>query len=187
MVTGQIPDEFILNGEKFSLVGIKGQKLFTPEDFGIIPLSASTACWRGYIMGYTTTHNCLILDNMRVNTKKSKKINGIKPQTGNGNRFFKYHYKDLKLKSNFTGSILLAKDFINSMYVHMGFQRPTAFETVVELYLENGEIILMKDISKQIEDYRNNDVDRGARPRSNSMNDIGKWIEKTFSLDYNFE
>ncbi|KKN09106.1 hypothetical protein LCGC14_1049880, partial [marine sediment metagenome] len=33
MITGQIPDEFLLNGENFSLVGVKGQKLFTPEDF----------------------------------------------------------------------------------------------------------------------------------------------------------
>ncbi|HEC41151.1 MAG TPA: hypothetical protein ENI29_23095 [bacterium] len=184
-MTGQVPDDIILNGESYSLIGLRGQNIFRPEDFGIIPLSASTACWRGYVMGYIISDDQLFLNEMQVNTEDPPKINGIEPQMGS--RFFKYHFKDLKLKSNFTGSILLAKDFIKSMYVHMGFQRAIAFRTVIELNIENGEIILEIDMSKQIEEYRNNDVDRGARPRSNSMNDIGKWIEKTFSLDYNFE
>ncbi len=121
---------------------------------------------------------------MQVNGEEPQKINDNEPQTGN--RFFKYYYKDLKLKSNFTGSILLAKDFINSMYVHMGFQRPIAFETVVEINAENGEIISVKDLSKQIEEYRNQNANKGAQPRSDSQNDIKKWVNETFSLDYDF-
>jgi len=185
LITGQILDEFILNGEKFSLVGVKGQKLFTPEDFGITPLSASTACWRGYHLRYIFTQNYLILDELSLNTKKSKKINGIKPQKGN--RLFNYHYKNLNLRSNFTGTILLGKDFIDSMYVHMGFQRPMTFRTVLEMQIEEGRVILEVDISKQMEDYREFNPNMGAHPRSDSMDDIGKWVEKTFSLDYDFK
>jgi len=184
-MTGQVPDDVILNDERFSLIGLKGQKKFKPEDFGIEPYSSMTACWRGYIMGYVISNNQLILNEIQINAEEPLKINGIEPQ--NGNRFFKYHYKDLKLKSNFTGSILLAKDFIQSMYVHMGFQRPITYETVIELNLNCGEIILELDISKQIEEYRNYDLNKGARPRSDAMEDIGKWVEDTFSLDYDFE
>ncbi|KKN49777.1 hypothetical protein LCGC14_0639230 [marine sediment metagenome] len=183
-MTGQMSDEFILNGELFSLVSLKGQGLFRPEDFGIISYSSCTACWRGYIMRYIIIKDQLFLDEMQVNVDKPPKINGIKPQQGD--RLFKYYYKNLKLKTTFTGKILLAKDFIQSMYVHMGFQRPMAFETVIEIHVENGEIVSAKDLSKQMEEHRNQDFYKGAQPLSYSQDDIEKWIKQTFSLDYDF-
>jgi len=183
-MTGQMSDEFILNGETFSLVSLKGQGLFKPEDFGINSYSSCTACWRGYIMRYIITKDQLTLDRMQVNVDKPPKINGIKPQ--HGDRLFKYYYKNLKLKTTFTGKILLAKDFIQSMYVHMGFQRPMAFETVIEMHVENGEIILLKDLSKQMEEQRKKNLFKGAQPQSNSEKDIEKWVKQTFSLDYDF-
>ena len=51
-MTAQIPDEFILNGESFSLVGLNGGGLIKPEDLGIKPYFSCTACWRGYVMKY---------------------------------------------------------------------------------------------------------------------------------------
>ncbi len=56
-MTGQIPDEIILDNQSFSLVGLKGQGLFKPEDFGINPYSSCTACWRGYVIKYRLTNN----------------------------------------------------------------------------------------------------------------------------------
>lgn len=184
-MTAQIPDEFVLNSEYFSLIGLKGQGLFKPEDFGIVPHFTCTACWRGYVMRYIFTDDHLILDGMRVNVDSPPNINGIEPQQEDN--LFKYCYKNLNLKTNFTGNVLLAKDFIESMYVHMGFQRPMAFETVVEIQVESGEIISVKDLSRQMEDYRNQDLNKGAQPRSKTHNDIEKWVKETFSLDYDFE
>jgi hypothetical protein len=181
-MTAQIPDEFILDGERFSLVGIKGEGLFEPLDFGIVPRSASTACWRGYVMKYLFTKDKLILDEMRVNTNDPPKINGVAPEKGEDS--FKYHYKNINLQSEFTGTILLAKDFINSMYVHMGFQRPMAYETVIEIRIKNGDIVLLKDLSKQMAKRREKDESKGAQPQSDSEEDIKKWIDETFSLDY---
>ncbi|MFW9939493.1 MAG: hypothetical protein ACFFFT_00535 [Candidatus Thorarchaeota archaeon] len=181
-MTAQIPDEFVLNNEEFSLIGIKGHGLFKPEDFGIVPYFTCTACWRGYVMRYVFTDEQLILDRMRVNVDDPPKINGIKPEKESD--LFKYYYKNLNLKTNFTGKVLLAKDFIQSMYVHMGFQRPMAFETVVEIDISNGEIVLLKDLSRQMEERRKRDPSKGAHPYSNSKKDIKKWVKKTFSLDY---
>ncbi|MFX1445056.1 MAG: hypothetical protein ACFFHV_16710 [Promethearchaeota archaeon] len=79
LTTAQIPDEFIYNEEKFSLVGLKGNELPTPEVFGIQPYFRCTASWRGYVMKYSFKNDQLILDGMLVNTKKPPKINGIEP------------------------------------------------------------------------------------------------------------
>jgi len=181
-MTAQITDEFILNGESFSLVGLRGQGLIKPEDLGITPYFSCTACWRGYIMKFLFTKNQLILDELLVNIADPPKINGVKPQQGND--LFKYHYKNLNLQTNLSGSVLLAKDFIQSMYVHMGFQRPMAFKTVVEIEIKNGEIISIKDLSIQMEEHRKKDLYKGAQPQSNSKKDIEKWVKQTFSLDY---
>jgi len=182
LITAQIPDEFTINGEKFSLVGLKGQGLFTPEDFGIRPHFTCTACWRGYVMEYNFINNKLVLTGMRVNVNEPTKINSVEPQKGDS--LFKFHYNNLNLKTHFTGSVLLAKDFIQSMYVHMGFQRPMAYKVVVEIEIENGEIISLKDLSKKMEDQRQKDINKGAEPNSNSMKDIEEWVNQTFSLEY---
>jgi len=183
-MTGQMADEFILNGDLFSLVGLNGQGLFNPEDFGIRSYSSCTACWRGYVMKYQYINSQLFLDEMLVNVDDPLIINGIKPQ--NGARLFKYYYTNLKFKTNFTGKILLAKDFIQSMYVHMGFQRPIAYKTIIEIQMKDGEIISERDLSKEMEEKRILNANEGASPRSDSQNDIEKWVNKTFSLDYDF-
>jgi len=183
-MTAQIPDDVILYGVKFSLVGIQGEGLFTPGDFGIFARFNNTACWRGYVMTYIVKEEQLILDRMRVNTKNPIEINDVKPESGGD--LFDYCYSNLNLKTEFTGKLLLAKDFIHSMYVHMGFQRPMAYKTVVELYLEKGKITLFKDLSRKMEGDREQNATKGAAPSSNSHEDIEEWVKKTFSLDYDF-
>jgi len=187
LTTAQIPDEFKYNGELFSLVGLRGNGLPTPEDFGMQPYFRCTACWRGYVMKYNFTKDLLILDGMLVNTKKPPKINGVEPQMGKDTdiSLFDYCYTNLNLKTEFTGKVLLAKDFIRQMYVHMGFQRSMAYKTVVEIQVENGTITGIRDLSKQMEEERKKkDSYKGAQPRSNSSKDIESWVKKTFSLDY---
>ena len=124
----------------------------------------------------------LILEEMCVNVKNPPKINDINPEPGD--HLFKYWYKNLNLKTNFKGKILLAKDFIQSMYVHMGFQRPIAFKTVVEIEVDEGKVISLKDLSKQMEEQRNTNPYEGVQPESNSQKDIEKWVREKFSLEY---
>ena len=99
----------MLNGEKFSLVGLKGQGLFTPKDFGITPYFTCTACWRGYVMEYHFIDDQLILAGIKVNVNDPPKINDVEPQKGDN--LFKYHYNNLELKTNFTGSNPVALNF----------------------------------------------------------------------------
>jgi hypothetical protein len=133
-------------------------------------------------MKYILIKKHLILDEVLVNVHEPLEINGVKPEEGN--KMFKYEYKNLNLNTNFTGIILLAKNFIDTMYVHMGFQRPLAFKTVLGLEFEKGEIVLFQDLSKQMEERRKKNPYKGAQPNSKSTKDIETWIEKAFSLDF---
>ncbi|MFX0108263.1 MAG: hypothetical protein ACFE7R_08270 [Candidatus Hodarchaeota archaeon] len=185
-MTGQIPDSFKYDGLEFSLVGMKGDGLYTPHDFRLTPRMASTACWRGYIMTYDCVDGQLVLSSMSIRTYDSpSEINGIEPKTDTEKyRMFTHHYENLNLKTRFTGSMLLGRDFIQGMYVHMGFQRPIAFRTVLEIHVQDGDIICVNDLSEKMEELRNQNRERDAEPSSLAQKDVYEWIEQTFSLDY---
>lgn len=179
-MTGQIPDEFRYQGEEYALVGLDGSGLYTPADFGMDTFSGCTACWRGYVMYYDCVDDQLILDGMDVNAREFIEVNGKKPEEGQN--FFKYTYSNLGLKTKFTGTILLARNFIDEMYVHMGFQRPMAFRTVLEITVVEGDITKVKDISERMKKMREDDPYKDEQPADPSK--VGEWIEKTFSLEY---
>ena len=128
-MTAQIPDQFRYEGEAYNVVGMDGGPLYEPHDFGITTQMASTACWRGYQMFYDCKDGSLILEHMHTRSKDKVTVNGVVPkEKGDGDQmvFFNTFYENLGLKTRFTGSLLLAKDFISEMYVHMGFQSPDA-------------------------------------------------------------
>ncbi|TXT60873.1 MAG: hypothetical protein BAJALOKI2v1_70025 [Promethearchaeota archaeon] len=185
-MTGQIPDLFYYEDHQLDLVGIRGDKLPIPSDFGIETVMASTACWRGYVMRYKIIENYLVLDGFRFNSRMDNypKINGREPESGDqSNSFFSFEYKNLNKKIAFTGSIWLAKDFIRSEYVHMGFQSPTAYKTVIKFDFEGGVIVNVEDKSKEIKKARRKRSCKEPKPPSMNPIDLAEWIHKRFSLD----
>jgi len=167
-------------------VGLKGEGLPSPLDFGLKPISPHTANWRGFIMTYKIAENCLIVQEMNVTVKNLNEnpplINKVNPETKKEG-VFHLTYSSLKLKTQFTGKILIAKDFIDFMYVHMGFQSPLSFKTVIELNLSDGFLIKVTDYSEKMKKYRNSNVSDGKLVRTEN---IQEWIARTFSLDYDF-
>ena len=195
-MTAQIPDQFRYEGERYSLIGMRGKGLYKAEDFDLKLVMASTACWRGNVMKYDCINGQLVLNELDIRTEGDPPaINGIEagPPTKRlgdeqvGFSFFSHSYLNLGLKTKFTGAFLLGKDFIESMYVHMGYQRPLAFRTVLEVQVQDGDIITVSDLSEKMEELRQKGRDKGARPESRSDVDVSKWIEDTFSLDYDIE
>ena len=185
-MTGQTPDKLIYNKSSYSIVGLKGEGLPSPLDFGLEPTSPHTANWRGFIMTYSITENCLIVQEMNVTVKDLKEkpplINDVNPEIKKEG-ILHLSYKNLKLKTKFTGKILIAKDFIDSMYVHMGFQSPISFETVIELKISDGTLIKVTNFSEIMKKYRKlSATDGKLGPKEN----IQEWIARTFSLDYDF-
>ncbi len=189
-MTGQIPDRFRYEGEEYDLVGLDGEKLYEPIDFGITTQMASTACWRGYQMVYDCRDGKLILDEMHTRTSDKIVVNGVtpeEPEKEGGYSFFNTIYKDLGLKTKFTGSVLLAKDFISEMYVHMGFQSPDSYRIVIEVHAVDGDIIEVKDLSDEMEKRRRTGRVAPSMPDSDGDSDIKDWISDRFSLDYKSE
>ncbi|TFG32892.1 hypothetical protein EU527_09165 [Candidatus Thorarchaeota archaeon] len=184
-MTGQIADEFRYNGEIYDLVGIDGEGLFTPADFGICARAGSTACWRGFQMIYDCVEGKLILEQMNVNTTNPVPINGVEPIHGEFG--FSHIYENLKLKTNFSGKIRLGKDFISSMYVHMGFQSEESYETVIELEIKKGDILQKTDLSSLMEQRRERGQEKPTKPPTMNDNDVLDWINNRFSQDYKSE
>ncbi len=185
-MTGQIPDKLIYNKSSYSIVGLKGEGLPSPLDFGLKPISPHTANWRGFIMTYTIAENNLSVHEMNVTVEDLKEkpplINDVNPETKKEG-LLHLTYSSLKLKTQFTGKILIAKDFIDSMYVHMGFQSPISFKSVIELEISAGTLIKVTDFSEIMKKYRKlSATDGKLGPTEN----IQEWIARTFSLDYDF-
>ena len=185
-MTGQIPDKLICRKNLYSIVGLKGVGLPSPLDFGLEPVSPHTANWRGFIMTFIVVEKHLNVHELKVTVKDIKKkpplINEVTPKLEKKG-LIHLTYNKLKLKTQFTGKILIAKDFIDSMYVHMGFQSPVSFETVIELEFGEGDLLSVRDLSNKVKEYRRLNISNGKIRRSH---DHIAWIARTFSLDYDF-
>lgn len=96
-------------------------------------------------------------------------------------RVMKATYSELDLKINFSGQIRLAKDFIDTLYVHMGYQKPSSFKTVLDITFRNGELVQIND--------RSNDVDkiRGKFKDNYDSDDSLKGVINSFRFDMDLE
>lgn len=185
-MTAQIPDTVIYNGEEFKLVGINGNKLFQPEEYRLKPIMASTACYNGYLLIFKCEKNEFLLDKLFIRTlEKPVPINGKKAKKYAEemfSHFFSHQYTDLHLKVHFTGSIVIARDFIEEKYVHMGYQSSRDFREVYKLTIKDDSIIEVSDLSKRMEEKRIEEPFENLSPTNpNDSNNVKKWIEKRFS------
>ncbi|MBN1800826.1 MAG: hypothetical protein JW891_04925 [Candidatus Lokiarchaeota archaeon] len=200
-MTAQEPDRFYYHDQHLDLVGIRGNDLPIPSDFGIETHSNATNCWRGYVMRYKIVRNKLILEGFWFNSKSDNlpEINGLGPVKTSEikfesiitsedwlNRSFQYEYRNLNKIIHFNGSLWLGKDFIQSEYVHMGFQSPTAYKTVLKFDFKEGIIVRVEDKSKQANSARESGTCKEPQPESMKSEDLEKWIAKRFSLDIDF-
>ena len=178
-MTAQISDTFIFEAEEYSLIGIRGGDLASPEQFGMEPKMLSTACYRGFFATYEVTREALYLRELTLREKNGNylPIEGIQPETGN----HRATYHGLNVRVSFTGKIRIAKGFIHDLYIHMGYQKASAYETVLDLTLNDGRIVKILDRSKEMEQKR------GAFKKHYESGNKFEKIEEAFSLDMDLE
>ena len=185
-MTGQVPDTLIYNNSSYSIVGLKGEEIPSPLDYGLWPVSPNTANWRGFILTFIIVEDHLNLHEMNVTVKeiegKPPVINDVEPKVKKEG-LNHLNYENMELKTQFTGKILIAKDFIDAMYVHMGFQSPISFETVIELEFSDGNLLTVNNLSETMKEYRRKNISDG---KIKPTQDVQAWIARTFSLDYDF-
>ena len=86
-------------------------------------------------------------------------------------------YQRLNVKVPFTGRMQIAREFIEEYYVHMGFQKPSAFRTLLEFEFKDGKVISHKDLSE------NRKTPLGDFRRKYGSKDLISHIDDAFSLD----
>ena len=168
-MTAQIHDKILIDGKKFSIVGITGGELFTPHALGILTIPTITSCWRGYVCEYKISQGRLVLDELQLSfgsyegagkeqlgAQTSPPINGVHPKPSDKKKYPSLGslYENLNLEIRLTGSILAGDGFIQKLYVHMGFQPAWKYENVLELLFEDGKFQTMRDVSKEMEKIR---------------------------------
>jgi hypothetical protein len=180
-MTAQIPDAVVYRQESFSLIGLKGTGLITPEQFGIRPAMLHTGCYRGFYNLYELIDDQLYLTRMTVRSADGTypDIEGTKPvpvEIGSAQS-----YAGLRIAVPFTGKMRLGKDFMQEFYVHMGFQKPSAFKTVLDLTLDWGRLLKAEDLSTYFAEMR------GAFKERYERTVFTHGIEDAFSLDMDIE
>ena len=151
-MTAQIPDEVRYQDDEYTLVGVNGDNLSTPEDFGIITHSRTTACWRGYVMKFECIDGQLMLQEMMVNAQTPPKIKGVAPKTTHKkDTQFEFIYENLRLKKQLE---LHDREIQKLEKVIAGYEKEEQKRADTEADTGNLALKLLKDVaaaSKEIE------------------------------------
>jgi len=100
-------------------------------------------------------------------------VNGALPNTDRSMG----QYENINLPVTFSGILRLASGFVKNLYVHMGFQKPSSYETVVDLSFEAGQLYTIVDRSAEMARIR------GQFSKRYGQDSSFKFIEDAFSLD----
>ena len=93
------------------------------------------------------------------------------------------HYYDLNLEINFTGKMLLGRDFIREYYIHMGHQQAWSYETVYEFEFTDGKLINIIDLSKCVAELRK-DINNNPTFFEDLRSNIPWFVHNSFATDY---
>jgi hypothetical protein len=185
-MTAQFNDTFRYRNADYALAGISEGEVFDISVFGLEISPSCTACWRGYTARFAVDQNRLVLDELHVSLKlpgEGPVINGVKPRL----KYSRDHYKKLGYQLEYSGGLLLAKGFIQSLYVHMGFHPAWKYETVIELIFDAG--ILKEELDRsgrmaEIREMAVNSLNESDAARMPRMNEIRRFVEHAFDRSY---
>jgi hypothetical protein len=187
-MTAQISDTVFYKGEAYGLVGIHANGMFDPDAYNLKAVdSCCSACWRGVHCEYAIRNNEIRLATVRTLLGKSaKELFGVKPDYDDKNYggIFTACYFNLHKKLSLTGGIVIARDFMEDIYLQMGFQSAWIYREVHELIFDNGEILQAHDRSKELAAFREDMRDASLKPMSTVKGKIQKCIGRCFSLHY---
>ncbi len=200
-MTAQINDSYYYEGEKYSPVAIEGGKLFNPQEHGFTTFAWCTACRRGYVNYYEITDEGLFLKRLLVAGNVPEEFEGVKavPEgcsleeyekmkkigtAGWEDGFFgPFIYDGLDLMIDFTGRMVMGKDFIKDYYIHMGFQRAWAYKDLKEFVFEKGKlkkVIDHSDIAAKIRKRIEEEPDKADELYGE---DLCEYVDRSFSMD----
>jgi hypothetical protein len=191
-VTAQVADSVELDGQDYSIAGVRGGPLFDPGEHRIKPGMISTACWRGYICWYRVEDSSLHLVRLvvgsgtKVGGRKlgaDDRLLGVRLRAGDSWTGPGWEVSGIDLPVPFTGGLLLGRRFIQAAYVHMGFHPAWKFQEVVELVADRGEVTATHDRSAELAAIRRR-IQNGDLPDPDGPRGGKQWIDRTLTLGY---
>lgn len=154
-MTAQRGDVYKHQKCQYSIVRMSPGTKFNPAEYGIIPKSICTSCWDGYWCIYGVVNGKFCLKDLYINAQNGcyPPIEGVLPDRRCrllGRAYIKYdgyHRYSLNMEIPYTGKILVGEGFLSKYYIHMGYQRPWAWEKLTEFLFLDGKLIEINDQS----------------------------------------
>ena len=197
-MTAQISDTFTYQGDSYKIVAISAAlKLFDPGQFGLHPTAFQTCCWDGYWCEFEIS-DALYLQKLAVYCADGNYPDilgrSVSAQSDSGQeQYVAAHfsfknsgyqfYENMNLKILYTGKILVGSGFIQSYYIHMGYQRAYAYRKLLEFEFEDGIVKNVEDLSEKAEEYRKRIHETGMGDFED-RSDIPLFVRRSFSLNY---
>jgi hypothetical protein len=186
-VTAQVQDSLAYDGERWSLVHYSAGEPFLPQAHGLRPAPLHTACWRGYVCGYAVREDRLLLDALEVNHRPDgdgasmpPELHGVAPAAGGP----PWKYAAVAMPLAYDGTLVIARDFIQALYVHMGFHPMWKYRHAHELVFEGGRLARATCLDERLEAMRRDEARQAAPPPRGAIDEIRAWIAKAFDRTY---
>lgn len=192
-MTAQASDTVRYLGEKHALTAFSAGEPFDPKAFGYRPVMASTACWRGYLCDYEVANDALRLAHLQINHQPSDNrasralqpppLAGVAATPAKATWVGRWEFSEVALPLPYSGGLVIARDFLRELYVHMGFHPAWKYQHVHELLFEEGRLIEARDVSARMATIREHA--RTPKPTGDASREtIEAWIRDCFSRDY---
>jgi len=194
-MTAQVQDSLHYLGQQHVLAAFSEGEPFSPIDAGYQPVMASTACWRGYMCDYEVKDGLLYLRELWVNHQPGEEptvrrgqppdLNGVKAARSDKSFVSDWQFSDVGLPIAYTGGLVIGRDFLRELYVHMGFHPAWKYQHVHELVFEQGRLVEARDVGPEMARLRTHIQTDGSKPDSAASRDqIQEWVAACFSRDY---
>ena len=178
-MTAQIHNVFMYDDQKYSIIAQQNELDFKPETYGISPDTGCSMCWRGYYCKFGIIDNQLVIMdwNLMVNDTTNPPI---VEKTRAHISYGKWQYLAMNFPMNYSGGIVIGAGFVDKYYIHMGYQQVYAYEKVVELIFERGQLMEVIDHSDKVAQIRLSISEKHEGQKNQMFEDIPKF----FSLGY---
>ncbi|HOP62558.1 MAG TPA: hypothetical protein PK358_10845 [Spirochaetota bacterium] len=183
-MTLQIPDGYEYSDKVFDLVSSSGRGyIFNPEDYDFTPRSTCTASHRGFrsVFGLNNGHLFLVQLDISLYSveeegwipEKGMPLNGVEPEFGQSSSIFNNMYRNVNLPLDYSGTILIADEFVQELYVHIGFPMAWKYEKVIELTFKSGKLLQEEDRSDEMKILREK-AEKSGDPFPDSIIEVKK-------------
>jgi hypothetical protein len=128
---------------------VSGGDLSPPKMFGMQATMIHTACYNGFYAFYELKQELLYLRTLTVKTINDKypPIDGVNPVEEKDSSA---RYNDLNVFMPFTGKIQLGKDYadlLHKIQFDSFYKKPYMFNTVLDININEGKIVNVRDFS----------------------------------------